>query len=338
MKKLFFAIFLITFLTDAQIHTNGSLSTGTTANSGTVAPTGYTWSELQNNTGNFLESNSSMGFSGTFNSPIDSFFLADDFTVPPGTQWQITSIDFFAYQTGYTGTTNPFTTVRVNIYDSDPSLSGAVSIFGDDTTNRYVSGEDSKMYRITNSIFSTPVTPATDRKIWEIRASTPVTLSPGIYWIKYQLQNAAPANGGFLPSVTIPGNRGFPSFNAKQFNAVNPTTWLPVLDGGYPVTAPDYAVDMPFIVTFTAVLGTSETTLQYDNRIQVYPNPVNESFKISNPEQIKISTVEIIDASGKSIKTLKAADEYNVSDLPIGHYMVKINSNGLSKITKLLKQ
>jgi hypothetical protein len=336
-KKLFFAIILLANFVNAQTYTNGGLSTGATSNSGTAAPSGYTWSEVQNNTGNTTESNTNAGYLGTFNSATNNVFLADDFTVPLGTQWQVSSIDFFAYQTGYTGATNPFTTVRVNIYSSDPSVAGAVSVFGDDTTNRYASGADSNMYRIFNSTVPTPTMPGTTRKIWRVRANTAVTLNPGTYWIKYQLQNVTAANGGFLPSVTVPGTRGLASFNAKQFNAAAPASWSSLIDIGNPDTAPDYTVDMPFIVTFTAILGTDEV-MQYDNRIQVYPNPVKETFKISNPEKIKISSVEIIDASGKFVKMLKGAEEYNVSDLPKGNYILKIKSNELTKITKLLKQ
>jgi hypothetical protein len=93
------------------------------------------------------------------------------------------------------------------------------------------------MYRIFNSTILTPTTPGTTRMIWRIRANTSVTLNPGTYWIKYQLQNAVPANGGFLPSVTIPGTRGLASFNAKQFNAVAPTSWSALIDDGNPTTA-----------------------------------------------------------------------------------------------------
>ncbi|MCU7613771.1 T9SS type A sorting domain-containing protein [Chryseobacterium sp. GMJ5] len=338
-KKLFFAIILSANFTMAQTYSNGGLSTGATANVGTAAPTGYTWSEAQNNTGNTTESNTTAGLGGLFISATSNLFLADDFTIPPGASWQISSIDFFAYQTGYAGVTNPFTTARVNIYSSDPSVAGAVSVFGDDTTNRYASGADSNMYRIFNSaVPSTVSPPGTTRKIWRVRANTVVSLNPGTYWIKYQLQNATPANGGFLPPVTIPGTRGLATFNAKQYNAVVPTTWTSLIDDGNPTTAPDYTVDMPFIITFTSTsLGTDEV-MQYDNRIQVYPNPVKETFKISNPEKIKISTVDIMDASGKLVRTMKGADEYQVSDLPKGNYILVIKSDGLTKITKLLKQ
>lgn len=337
-KTLLIAAFVAANLSIAQTYNNGGLSTGATSKSGTAAPAGYTWSELQNNIGNTTESNTSLGLGGTFSSTAASFFIADDFTVPAGASWQMTTIDFFAYQTNYVGTTAPFNTVRVNIFSSDPSVAGAISVYGDDTTNRFSAGADSNMYRTGNSQVPTATTPGTARKIWKVTASTPKTLGPGTYWIKYQLQNVVTASGGFLPPVTIVGNRGLATFNAKQFDAIL-GTWAPIVDTGNPATAPDYPLDMPFVITFTSTtLGTQET-MQYDNRIQVYPNPVKDNFRINNPEKIKIRTVEIMDVSGKLVKTLKGSEDYNASDLPKGNYILKINNDsGHTKITKLIKQ
>lgn len=333
--KLFFALGLLANMTAAQMYSNGPLSTGSAAKDGTAAPATYTWSEVQNNSGNTAQSNTSAGYGGT-NSGTANFFLADDFVVPAASQWQITAVDFFIYQSGYTGTTNPYNTVRVNIYNSDPSVAGAVSVFGDDSTNRYASGADSKMYRIFNSLYPTANATGLTRRIWQIKANTPVTLNSGTYWIKYQLQNSVQANSGFLPPVTIPGTRGLSSFNGKQYNATL-DTWTNLIDAGNPDSAPDYTVDMPFVITYTDVLGTGET-MQYDNRVQVYPNPVKESFRISNPENMKVSSVEIMDSAGKLVKTLKGAEDYKVSELPKGVYFLKINSNGTPKMTKLIKQ
>ena len=339
MKKiLLLAVSLIANFTLAQTYNNGGLSTGAASKSGTAAPAGYTWSEVQNNTGNTTEANSISGFAGTYSSATSSLFMADDFTIPTGASWQITSIDFFAYQTSYIGTISPFNTVRVNIFSSDPAVAGAVSVFGDDTTNRFASSVDANMYRIFNSsVPNSLLAPTTTRKIWKVTATTPITLTAGTYWVKYQLQNIVTSSAGFLPSVTIPGSRGLATFNAKQYNAIT-ATWIPLVDPGTPASAPDYTADMPFIVNFTSTtLGTNEA-MQYDNRIRVYPNPVKDNFKISNPEKIKISSVDIIDLSGKHIKTLNGTDEYNVSDLPKGNYILKIKCNELTKITKLIKQ
>lgn len=114
-KKLFIAVLIMSEFTFAQTYNNGGLSTGATSKSGTAAPAGYTWSEVQNNTGNTTESNITAGYGGTYSSATTSLFLADDFTIPAGQTWSISSIDVFTYQTGYTGTTSPFNTIRVNI-------------------------------------------------------------------------------------------------------------------------------------------------------------------------------------------------------------------------------
>lgn len=194
------------------------------------------------------------------------------------------------------------------------------------------------MYRIFNSQVPSPgSTVGTTRKIWKVTASAPVSLTAGTYWIKYQLQNVTIANGGFLPPVTIAGNRGLAGWNAKQLDAVN-GTWTSLFDDGNPSSAPDYPMDMPFVITFTSSgLGTREV-MQYDNRIQIYPNPVENIFRINNPEKISITSIEIMDMSGKIIRSLKGSEEYNVSDLQKGIYLIKIKSSEISKITKLVKQ
>ncbi|WP_163393277.1 T9SS type A sorting domain-containing protein [Flavobacterium limi] len=312
------------------------MSTGATSKSGVAAPSGFTWSEVQNNTGNTTESNASAGYAGTFSSATANFFIADDFTIPAGQTWNVSSVDVFAYQTGYNGATSPFNTMRVNIFSSDPSVAGAVSVFGDDTTNRFASGAQENIYRIFNSTVPVSSTPGTTRRIWKVTGNTPVTLTAGTYWVKYQLQNVNVASAGFFPPVTISGTRGLPEWNAKQYNAVN-NTWIPIIDDGNPASAPDYPMDMPFIITYTTgSLGTNEV-MQYDNRMQVYPNPVHDVFKIINPQEIKITEVEVIDMAGRIVKTLKGTEEYNISDLSKGNYLLQIKSDGVTKVTNLLK-
>lgn len=340
MKKFYLlSMALLTNAMIAQSYNNGGLSTGTVSKSGATAPNGYTWSEVQSNTGNTTESNTSAGFSGSYVNATNNFFLADDFTIPPGSNWKISAIDFFAYQTGYSGAASPFNTARVSIYNTNPSVPGATGIWGNDTTNRFSSSTEANMYRIFNSAVPAPGSaPGTTRRIWKITANTDnVILGSGTYWIKFQLQNTT-STANFVPPVTIPGSRGLASFNGLQYNAVS-DTWTNVVDEGNPAEAPDYTMDFPFIITFTPTSLATNEILQYDNRIQVYPNPVKTSFKINNPEHLKIVSVEVFDVSGKVVKTLKAGDEYNVSDLAKGTYILKIkNENGFSKITKLLKE
>jgi hypothetical protein len=334
-KQLLFIAALLAGTAYSQTYNNGGLSTGVTSKSGVTAPSGYTWSENQNFEGNTTESNTTAGYAITYSSTSASYFLADDFTVPAGESWTISNIDFFGYQTGYTGTTSPFNKVVVTIYSSDPSVSGAESVFGDDTTNRLSSSTDAKMYRIFNSQVPVLQAPVTTRKIWKVTANTPVTLTEGTYWVKYQFQNVVVANAGFAPPVTVVGVRALDGWNAKQHDAVS-NSWINLIDQGSPTTAPDYPMDMPFVITYSSDLSNGEV-IQYDNRVQIYPNPVKDEFRISNPGDMVISTVEVVDVTGKVVRVLQGSEVYDVSDLASGTYVIKISSNETTKITRLTK-
>ena len=210
---------LFTGLAGAQTYTNGPLSTGATSSTGTAAPTGYTWSEVQ-------AGNTNAGFGANITA---GFTVADDFTVPAG-GWNLTTARFYAYSTGFAGTTSPFVDVRIQIFNTDPSVGSPTPIFGNLTTNRFVSSADANMYRIFNGA------PGTTRRIWEIVANINTSLTPGTYWIEWQLGNGGISN--FSPPATIVGQVTQAGWNGKQHD-INAATWVNLLDGAN-------AQDMPF--------------------------------------------------------------------------------------------
>jgi len=332
--KLFSLMALLPMITFAQ-YNNGGLSTGVTSNNGTAAPAGYTWSEVQNNTGNTTESNTTAGV-GCQKVGTTTNFCADDFIIPAGQSWTISSIELFGYQTGYAGTTSPFTGVTLNIFSSNPSATGAVSVFGDDTTNRFASSSDGMMYRIFNSSVPAPGSAVgTTRRIWKVVGTASKTLAAGTYWLKFQLD--AGATGNFAPPVTLPGTRGLATFNAVQYQSAT-STWTPLIDAGNPAAAPDYTMDMPFIINYT-VLGTNEN-LQYDNRVVLYPNPAKDYFKLNlPPESKKASTIVFVyDAAGKLIQSFNYSESYDIKKLSPGIYLLKINDGQNVKTAKLIKR
>lgn len=83
-------------------------------------------------------------------------------------------------------------------------------------------------------------------------------------------------------------------------------------------------------------MSTSENALA--SGLVVVPNPVKEEFMIKNPSQTSILSVELIDGTGRVIKTLKTSENYNVSDVAIGNYLLKINTKENSKLVKLIKK
>lgn len=106
--------------------------------------------------------------------------LADDFTIPPGDPWIITSITVYGYQTG-SSTQSTFYTANVRIWDNDPREAEANIVFGNVYDNFMLTSAFVNVYR---SITSTMLN--TTRPIMGIVLSTPVTLPPGTYWLDVQ--------------------------------------------------------------------------------------------------------------------------------------------------------
>jgi subtilisin-like proprotein convertase family protein len=232
------------------LYDNGPLNTGTVTSSGVAVPTpGYEWSEVQNDAGNLTESNTSAGATCTGN-----FRLADDFTVPAGETWTITSISTYAYQTGWASPTSPINSATLQVWDGPPGV-GAV-IFGDGTTNRLLTSLEENLYRVFNTSVPPPGSPpGTTRRVWENTLdATGLVLGEGTYWIDYA--HGTVSGGLFCPSVTIVGTRGLPGWNAMQSNL---GVWGPYVDTGNPASAPDVPQDMPFVVGGTSTGGGGTT-------------------------------------------------------------------------------
>jgi subtilisin-like proprotein convertase family protein len=231
----------------AQPYVNGTLSTGTTTVSGVVSPTGYTWSECQNPTGNTTVANTTAGFGAQV---ANNNSVADDFTVPGGQGWNISKITVYAYSTGSTGSTSPFNDVRIRIHRGNPSLGPTTIVFGDLTTNRFSASSDALMYRNFNTVVTPATAPGTTRKIWKIEANVSVTLGPGVYWLEYQTGTVTAGASNFTPPSTPVGVRTLPGYNAIQSLA---GTWAALTDPGQGPAASPVAVDFPFTVDYSIV-------------------------------------------------------------------------------------
>ncbi|UQA58910.1 DUF4215 domain-containing protein [Polyangium aurulentum] len=228
-----------------QLHSNGALTTGKISKSGAVAPVGNSWSELQNEKLNTLESNSSAGWPGV----QGQYRLADDFKVPPGEVWTVQSIDFYAYKTGAAASPSPFTAYTLRLWNGAPNDPASQVLQGDTTTNVLTSSTDTAIYRIFNSKYPAPGSATgTTRKIWRntVTLPAPAVLEAGTYWVDWASKDSA--NGGhFAPTVTVVDSRGLPGWNALQQNVAS-SVWAVVEDLGAPETAPNVPQDFPFRV------------------------------------------------------------------------------------------
>lgn len=61
-----------------------------------------------------------------------------------------------------------------------------------------------------------------------------------------------------------------------------------------------------------------------DNSVSIYPNPANSMIKILNDNNLNITSIEIIDLTGRTVLTSDNTTDIDVSSLPEGQYFVKI--------------
>lgn len=90
-----------------------------------------------------------------------------------------------------------------------------------------------------------------------------------------------------------------------------------------------------FKVTGKQTLATNDFKV---NSFQVYPNPVNDSFHINTATNQNIESIDFYTVTGQLAKTMKATDNYNVSDLNAGLYLVTIKTDKGSETIKMVKQ
>ncbi len=134
------------------------------------------------------------GFGAQFtagNSMADDVVLTDEY--------DITSIDVFAYQTGSTAPS--ITALYMQVWDGDPSGGGASVIWGDLTTDILDNASATDAFR---QLESAPGD--TSREIQRVTANTTgLTLPAGTYWIEYSFEGSG-ASGPWAPPIVITGN------------------------------------------------------------------------------------------------------------------------------------
>ena len=162
-------------------------------------------------------------------------FVADDFTVT-GNTWNVTSMEFFGYQTNGVITGSSITGIFVAIWDGEPGAGGAV-IWGDQTTNLLATTTWSNIYRNNNGPGGN-----TNRPIMQIIASTPgLSLDPGTYWVQWSATGSL-SSGPWVPAVTISGQPMTGNAVQHYLGAWNPIgnapnfQGLPFIVNGFEVT------------------------------------------------------------------------------------------------------
>jgi hypothetical protein len=160
-----------------------------------------------------------MDVMGFIASRFSGYHVVDNFTVPaPG--WIVSTITFFTYS-------DPVgipTDVRVRIWNGAPNAGGSV-IWGNTTTNRFLSSSFTGIYRDNENLWLGNC----DRPIRATVAAIEVVLTPGTYWVDFQI-DTTPLRNVYAPPTTVIGSTSPCSpCNALQWNT---STWVAVTDSG----------------------------------------------------------------------------------------------------------
>lgn len=87
----------------------------------------------------------------------------------------------------------------------------------------------------------------------------------------------------------------------------------------------------------TSALAVSDIKTQAN--VAIFPNPVTSYFKVNtNGMDVKAITVVVTDASGRTVKTFKNQDTYQVNDLAKGVYLVTISDGKSIETKKIVKE
>ena len=162
--------------------------------------------------------------------------VADQFTVPEGHQWTISTISFPAYQTG-SGLNSTMTAVNYRIWDGVPAEAGSSVVFGDTFVDRLVFSEWSGIYRVSELTSGE----SAERPVMSNVVGGEFTLTTGTYWVDWQTDGSL-SSGPWVPPITIPGQTetgdalrstdGGASYNAITDGGSGATQGLPFLIDG----------------------------------------------------------------------------------------------------------
>lgn len=138
------------------------------------------------------------------------------------------------------------------------------------------------------------------------------------------------------------GNQSInPSFPTDVYTY--PMTWYNLMDNT-PVTITSPTATIALAPGQFRVYGNKPSTLSSNdlemikNEVMIYPNPTRNSFALS----ADVTLVEIYNITGQIIKSFNNAtsnQQFDITDLETGIYLIKLtDNNGTSQTNKLIKE
>jgi len=172
------------------------------------------------------------------------FKLSDDFEVPAGETWEITSITIFCYQ--HSGTTSSITHMFLQIFDDSPE-SGTV-VWGNLSTNVLSSTSWMNCYRVHS--WNAGHNSDSPIMVNVCEFSTPITLTEGNYWLVWMADGTG-LSGPWNAPVTINGQLA----TGDGLQCAPTPGWYPIVD-----TTSKEPKGLPFILEGSILVSLENAT------------------------------------------------------------------------------
>jgi bilirubin oxidase len=224
---------------------------------------------------------------------------------------------------------NPVTTIPSSLAQNNPWLEGnsnasRTQTFSPQTMEpTAINGP----FLINNALFDMDIInytiPLNNTEIWTLQNNTPIAHPFHIHNVPFYILdiNGAPPPpelSGRKDVVLVPGGQGKVRFITKFEDFANPD--VPYMYHCHMLTHEDGGMMGQFIV-YDPLSDVNEV---YEEKISIYPNPVNSFIYIESSDEIE--SIQILSTEGKTIgKDLKISDKImDVSGLTNGFYILEI--------------
>lgn len=128
-----------------------------------------------------------------------NFRLADDFTVPCGEVWTVSSFRVYGYQTG-SGTTSTLTSADYRIWIGRPGSPGAVILHDFSATNQLTTTGWTNIYRVSGAL-PAALSGNTRPVFFADMNPNGISLPAGTYWLDFRMAGSL-ASGPFTPPIS----------------------------------------------------------------------------------------------------------------------------------------
>jgi hypothetical protein len=173
-------------------------------------------------------------------------------------------------------------------------------------------------------------------QIYELNSTLKVEVFNGTSWV--QIFTSSGASGTWIIDLSTL------SYILTAYSLAGSINLAPYANANFQLRfiyddAGDYSfgVAVDDVVITSGVLGTSEVSLA--DKIQVYPNPVQDYLYIQSDNLKFDSEVAVVDMAGRKVKSFIGAHErYDLSDLQKGNYFIRIDNKKEITSKKIRKE